>query len=256
MILNPRETYMFLFAHPDDDVFIAGAMRLLLDAGAPLFAAWLTSGDYFGQGRRREIELTKAAAILGLNPNRMHLMRFPDLGLIAKLSEAANHVAELFHHIKPTVVVANAYEGGHPDHDCVNFLAYEASSRARISPKIYEFPLYNGAGSPVFGRWQINRFPPGGPPVEYVKLDDRAIECKHRIMWTYSSQLMYMVPARLATSRARMLRYGEPCRLCPADRDHTVRPHPGDLNYERWFNSFMKTRFDDFRRAVQKCRTR
>jgi len=254
MILDPRETYLFLFAHPDDDVFIAGTMRLLLDAGAQVYAAWLTSGDYLGQGRRREVELTKATAILGLDPNRTRLLRFPDLGLIGKLSEAASKVAELLHQIKPTVVVANAYEGGHPDHDCVNFLAYEASSRARMAPKLHEFPLYNGAGSPLYGGWQINRFPPGGPPVEYVKLNDRAVECKHRMMWTYSSQLMFMIPARLATSRARMLRYGEPSRRCPADRDHSLPPHQGEPNYERWFNAFMKTKFDDFRKAVKMCR--
>jgi len=256
MILDRREAYFFLFAHPDDDVFIAGTMRMLLDAGATVHAAWLTSGDYFGKGRQRERELTQALAILGLNPNQVQLLRFPDLGLVARLSEAAATVAELFRKNKPTVIFANAYEGGHPDHDCVNFLAYEGSARARITPKIFEFPLYNGAGSPLHARWQINRFPPGGPPTQYMKLNQRVIEIKHRMMWAYSSQWMYMIPARFATSPARLFRYGEPYRQCPADRDFTVPPHPGELNYERWFNSFMKMSFADFRKAVENARSK
>lgn len=256
MILDHRETYLFLFGHPDDDVFIAGTMRMLLDAGATVHAAWVTSGDYFGQGRQRERELTKVTSILGLNPNHVHLLGFPDLGVIARLDEAAARVAEVVEKTKPTVIFADAYEGGHPDHDSVNFLAYEGSTRAGISPKIFEFPLYNGAGSPLHARWQINRFPPGGPPTLYMKLSERAIEVKHRMMLAYGSQWMYMIPARFATSPARLRRYGELYRQCPADRDFTIPPHPGELNYERWFNSFMKTRFADFRKAVEKARTR
>jgi LmbE family N-acetylglucosaminyl deacetylase len=255
MSFDHHERYVFLFGHPDDDVFISGTMRLLIDAGAEVHAAWLTSGDFFGQGKRREGEVANVTAILGLNGSHTHLLGFPDLGLVSRLDQAADRLAELLQRTKPTVILADAYEGGHPDHDSVNFLAYEASARAGIAPRLFEFPLYNAAGPLRYGRWKINSFPPGGPSVSFNPLNEHAIECKYRMMRAYSSQWAYMIPARLASPRSRLMRLGEPYRICPADRDHTQPPHPGKLSYERWFNSFMRTKFSDFQHAVQQCRT-
>lgn len=256
MTFSSQDKYLCLFGHPDDDVFIAGTMKFLLDNGAELHAAWLTSGDYFGLGARREKELTRATAILGLDKSRVHRLRFPDLGVLARLDEAADDVAELMDRVKPSIVVADAFEGGHPDHDSANFLAYEGSYRANISAKIIEFPLYNGAGHWYHWWWKINSFPPGGPPVQYSRLNDAAVTCKHRIIRSYSSQWMYMAPARLWSPRSRMIHLGEPYRICPPDRDHTVPPHAGRLSYERWFNSFMKTKFSQFRDQVLSVRQR
>jgi LmbE family N-acetylglucosaminyl deacetylase len=256
MTLSNQEKYLCLFAHPDDDVFIAGTMKLLVDQGAELDAAWLTSGDYFGLGDRREKELTKAMAILGLDGSRVHRLRFPDLGLLARLDEAADDVADLMDQAQPTVVLADAFEGGHPDHDCVNFLAFEGAFRAGIKPEIVEFPLYNGAGHLYHLGWKINSFPDGDPSVQYNPLTDAAVTCKFRMIRSYPSQWMYMAPARLASWRSRLTTLGEPYRICPTDRDHTVPPHPGRLSYERWFNSFMKIKFSQFRDQVKRVRRR
>jgi LmbE family N-acetylglucosaminyl deacetylase len=256
MTFSNHERYLCLFAHPDDDVFIAGTMKLLVDQGAELDAAWLTSGDYFGLGNRREKELSKAMAILGLDASRVHRMRFPDLGLLARLDEAADDVADLMDQLQPTIIVADAFEGGHPDHDCVNFLAFEGAYRAGINSKIVEFPLYNGNGHFYHLGWRINSFPDGGPPAQYTRLNDAAVTCKLRMIRSYPSQWMYMVPTRLATWRSRLKRLGEPYRICPTDRDHTLPPHSGRLSYERWFNSFMKIKFPHFRNEVMRVRQR
>lgn len=203
---------------------------------------------------RRETELARAMTILGLPQSRVHLLRLRDLGLMDVLDDACERVAHVMKDVRPAAVFANAFEGGHPDHDAVNFLAYEACSRAGIQPQLYEFPLYNGSGPLHHWRWHINRFPEGNSSALHTPLDDDDIECKYRIMRTYSSQWMFMIPARLALTRSRLKQFGEPYRPCPEDRDHTVRPHPGTLNYERWFNSFMNTRFEDFSRAVRSAR--
>jgi LmbE family N-acetylglucosaminyl deacetylase len=247
--------YVFLFAHPDDDVFIAGAMRLLLERGTELHCVWVTSGDYFGKGEQREKELAQAMSVLGLHEPCVHLLRFPDLGLLSRLDEAADSFAALLDRIRPDVIVANAFEGGHPDHDCVNFLAYEGPTRLGIAPRLFEFPLYNGSGPSYQWRWKINRFPNSSPPEQHTVLTDTAVACKHQMMKEYAaSQWMYMVPARLASPRRKLMTKGELYRACPSDRDHTLPPHSGKLNYERWFNSFMRTTFEDYRRAVLKTR--
>ena len=248
--------FAFLFAHPDDDVFIAGTMRVLIERGAEVHGIWATDGNFMGQGNVRMGELAKAASILGLDPSRVHLLNQPDLGMIRAPDRAADCAARAINETQPDVICVTAYEGGHPDHDLTNFLAYEASHRAGIRPRIYEFPLYNGTGPACHWRWRINGFPPDGPPTLYTPLHDGAIRRKHAMMRAYSSQWMYMVPARLACPRQKMRTVGEPYRECPRDRDHTMPPHLGQLNYERWFNRFLGTRFASFRAALERARTR
>ncbi len=229
---------------------------MLLHEGARVHAAWLTSGDYFGQGELREAELAKAAGIIGLQDTNVHLLRQPDLGLVSGMVKAAESLTELLATLNPDILFVTAFEGGHPDHDSANFLAYECSERAGIRPRMYEFPLYNGSGPVRHWKWRINGFPPGGPEILYRPLDDKAVDCKYQMMRTYSSQWMYMVPARLASSRSKLKERGEPYRACPSDRDHTIPPHPGLLNWERWFNYFIKITFADYADAVRKTRTR
>ncbi len=255
-LISPAK-YVFLFAHPDDDVFIAGTMKQLLDAGSELHGIWATSGDFFGQGKRREAELAAAVKVLGLSRPNTHLLRFPDLGLVAKLDEVTNSVAKLIGRIRPDFIFANAFEGGHPDHDSVNFIAYEASYRAGVKAKLFEFPLYNGSGPLQHWWWRINQFPDNNPPACHNPLNEAAIECKYQMMKIYSSsQWLYMIPARLASPFPKLKEVGELFRECPSNRDHTLPPHNGILNYERWFNFFMKISFNDFRAAVAQTRQR
>jgi LmbE family N-acetylglucosaminyl deacetylase len=248
--------FAFLFAHPDDDVFIAGTMRLLMERGSDVHGVWATDGNFMGQGSVRMRELATASGILGLNESRVHLLNQPDLGMIRDLDRAADAAAKLIRTIQPDAICVTAFEGGHPDHDLTNFLAYEASHRAGIRPKIYEFPLYNGTGPVRHWRWRINAFPADGLPTRYTRLYDDAIRRKHSMMRAYASQWMFMIPARLACPWQTMLNIGEPFRESPIDRDHALPPHPGQLNYERWFNGFLKTRFPRFRTAVERARTR
>jgi LmbE family N-acetylglucosaminyl deacetylase len=253
--LESSDKYLFLFAHPDDDVFVAGTMKLLLDRGAEIHCVWATSGDYFGLEKKREKQLAAAMDIVGVPPENLHLMRFPDLGLIAGMNDVADALASLLSDVRPDVIFANAFEGGHPDHDSVNFLACEGSARAAISPRLYEFPLYNGAGPFYYWWWKINSFPDSGLPALNAPLTDEAILCKHRAMKVYAAtEWLYMVPARLASPGTTLKTQGEVFRACPSDRDHTIRPHPGRLGYERWFNFFMKTGFEDFKQAVLQAR--
>ncbi len=131
MNLSAQAKYLFLFAHPDDEVLISGTMKLLLEAGAEIHAAWTTSGDKFTKREIRESELRRSTDILGLRESQTHLLRFPDLGMVAMLEEAADSATKLIGEIAPDIIFANAYEGGHPDHDSVNFLAYRSFSEAR-----------------------------------------------------------------------------------------------------------------------------
>jgi LmbE family N-acetylglucosaminyl deacetylase len=255
-MLDKSAKYLFMFAHPDDEVFITGTMKQLLNQGAEVEAAWVTCGEYFGNTETRKREWAKVTALLGLKEESIHLLRLPDLGLVSMLNQAADIIADTVKSVRPDVIFSNAYEGGHPDHDAVNFLAYEACYRAGLNPILSEFPLYNASGSYLYCHWRINGFPDNGLPVLHNPLNESEIECKLRTIRSYPSQWMYMVPARLAVSRSGLASVGEPYRICPPDRDHTEPPHEGMLSYERWINSFMKIKFPDFRKAVEHARQR
>jgi N-acetylglucosamine malate deacetylase 1 len=252
--LDSSSKYLFLLAHPDDEIAVAGTIRMLVEQGAQVHCAWATSGGYFGKADIREREVGKASDILGLDNGSTELLKMPDLGLVAMLDRAADKFAEIVDKFKPDRIFCNAYEGGHPDHDSVNFLAYEGIFRAGVNAELFEFPLYNATGPLYHGRWRINGFPPGGPPALHNRLTEDAIRARHRMMMIYVSQWTYMLAARLAISKRSLATIGEPYRSCPPDRDHSLPPHEGTLSYERWFNSFMRTTFGDFRKAVLKAR--
>lgn len=252
--LPTNAKYLFLFAHPDDDVLICGTMKMLIDRGAEVHGAWLGSSEFLGRERTRKAERAKAAKIMGLKKSRIHVLGIPEMRVLKDLKQAALKVTDLFTRLKPDIVFVPAYEGGHPHHDAVNFLAYEACRRTGLKPRLFEFPLYNATGPFYHWWWKINEFPPGGPPAFSIPLNRAAVNAKYKIMRTYSSQWMYMIPARLVSSRSRMLEVGEIYRPCPPGRDHTVPPHEGMLSYERWFNCFLDTTFEDFRKAVQQTR--
>jgi len=248
------KTFAFVFGHPDDEVLICGTMMLLMERGADVHGVWVTSSDYRGKGHHREKELAHAMKVLRMSEERTHLLRVPDLGIHREMDRAADLVAAVFQRIRPHSVIVDAFEGGHPDHDGVNFLAYEALRRTGMTAQLYEFPLYNGTGPFHAWKWRINDFPPDGLPVLHTPLPRDVIIRKYRTMQSYPTQWMYMAPARLASPKWRMRKVGEPYRLCPPDRDHSVRPHAPPLNYERWFCRWMKISFEDFAAAVTAAR--
>lgn len=249
-ILTQAKTQLYLFAHPDDETFFAAAISKELKRGADIHCLWMTCGDYFGGGPKRRLEHARAMSILGLPRDRVSILSLPDLGLIYNLRQCADIIGEAIVRTEPDLIVTTAYEGGHPDHDSLNFSCARAALRGQRSVPVFEFPLYNGAGPRVHWKWRINRFPHVGPDILGYDLDESSVDIKRRMMRAYSSQWMYMWPALLSSGKTRLLKHGEPYRPIPLERDYTLPPHPRPLNYERPFNFFMKIRFDLFREKV------
>jgi LmbE family N-acetylglucosaminyl deacetylase len=247
---HTHDSRLFLFAHPDDDVFISGALRRSIESGVPTFAAWLTSGDARGQGVVRERELDRAMRLLGLPAERRRLLRFPNRGLLPRLSEAVTATAELMTSLKAREIFVVAYEGGHIDHDALNFIVAEADKRSGGGRTLYEFPLYNRTGAWWALRWRINAFPPGGQPAMNEPMTPELVRLKHAMMRAYVSQRGDMTPFRLCLNERRLLRRGEPYRAFSVQRDYETPPHPGVLNYERDGHA----RFEEFRQAALAAR--
>ncbi|MGH9520015.1 MAG: PIG-L deacetylase family protein, partial [Terriglobales bacterium] len=116
---------MLLAAHPDDEV--VGAAGWAWQHAPPLSVAFLTRGvpldrrcfapgfhdpEIYANTRRREAE-----AVWRRHRRRPSLFfaPFTDQGLYLELKAAASWLKELVAAVRPGVILAPAYEAGHPD---------------------------------------------------------------------------------------------------------------------------------------------
>lgn len=139
-------------------------------------------------------------------------------------------------------LVVPAWEGGHPDHDALAFLAVRLAQAAGGAP-IDQVGLYNGRGlsGPLFrGAWPL---PENGPATRVPMaasdwtLYAGAVRCFPSQWRTWAG----LWPAMFATFAAAGYRYQQ---LAP----HRVRerPHAGPLLYERMYG----VRYEEVRAAL------
>jgi len=229
--------YLFVFAHPDDDVLAAGWMHDLAAAGHHVQATWVTDTATLGGREARQREARAVARLLGIHAT--HFLNLPSLQLLSQqaLHAIKNHLEET----APETIVCVAFEGGHVDHDAVSLLVH-LTRRTQL----FEFPLYSAAGLAL----RVNRFAEG--PWHSVPISRRAFRKKLRCHWIYRSQWPFMVPSALTLLTRRRV---EPYREVPWDRDYTRPPHRGQLNVDRWLNRWMGCPFSRFRQAALTLRT-
>jgi LmbE family N-acetylglucosaminyl deacetylase len=222
-------------AHPDDETVGAGAVlarlpdvRLVCATdGAPHDRAlWgdpspATREDYAAL-RRRELRCALAVARHGWQS--VEQWDIPDQDASSDLADLALRMRDVLQSDVPEVVLAPAYEGGHPDHDAVAFAVHAA--RAMLArdgdeyPAIVEFALCHGrSGSIVAGT-----FASGDEGVVTLTLSAREVAIKDRMVACHASQRATLALFPLE---------GERFRVSPS-YDFTRPPRPGKLNYELW----------------------
>lgn len=89
-IPQTQETVLFLFAHPDDEQYMAGTIQKLIAIGHLVYVAYTTSGKngddktgLYGSGTQaladaRELEAISSLTNLGVNPARIYALRGDD----------------------------------------------------------------------------------------------------------------------------------------------------------------------------------
>lgn len=131
---DPSLRWLFVFAHPDDEVGIAAWMGRLQKAGNPVQAIWLH------HTKRREFESREVCHnILGIPQPDLHFWGQPDGECVHHLFELQPRMKALIDNFRPDRVVTIAYEQGHLDHDASNLLV-----RASYDGVMLEFPMYQG----------------------------------------------------------------------------------------------------------------
>lgn len=232
---------LFVFPHPDDDVFVGGTLSLLVRAGVSVEAAWMTSGGYDGLDLVREDEMRRAMDVAGVA--RRHLLRLPDGGMIGALEEASAMLRHLIGELRPRAIVGPAFEGGHADHDATSFAVAEGCRRADWDTPIFEYPCYAPDPDAPKGL-RLGAFPAGLPGVQHIGLDEVAMRCKASMAEVYASQQEVF---RLFSWRPSS---EESFRQCPRDRDHRRPPCAGLDSYAHWFNWRSPDRFEQLAAAV------
>ncbi len=215
-------------AHPDDETIGAGASlplfrQLLLvhvTDGAPRngadarAAGFATATDYAAARRR---ELAAALAAGGADPALAEL-HAPDQEAALAMSELATVLTALLRRHQATVVIAHAYEGGHPDHDAAALIAHLAAKRTGVV-EIIEMTSYHRAAD---GSVATGRFLPNGAPATVISLAPQEQRRKRAMLDAFTSQRRTL--AGFGTAQ-------ESFRPAPA-YDFAAPPHSGALHYE------------------------
>ena len=66
--------YLFVFAHPDDEIYSCAFMHSLVEQGKEVQIIYVTNGDYRGPtyGPLREIETLAAMNLIGVPQEKVH----------------------------------------------------------------------------------------------------------------------------------------------------------------------------------------
>jgi LmbE family N-acetylglucosaminyl deacetylase len=222
------ERVLLLVPHPDDEVVgCATAIRRAVTQGGRIFAFYLTNGvpgrevlwpwDRASHPRRvatRWREAEQAATRLGLE--QAARQDIPTRTLKAHLARARATLSQLIERLRPDVIWAPAYEGGHQDHDVASFLA----SLLRPRVPVWEFAEYNYAG----GRVRAHAFPAPNGQEQELRLDPGETAAKRELLALYASE----------QGNLRHIDCARECFRPQARHDYGRPPHPGTLFYQRF----------------------
>jgi LmbE family N-acetylglucosaminyl deacetylase len=225
---------LVLAAHPDDEVVGAAVLIarspqcgiVYVTDGAPRDARfWARSfrGERSEYARLRRSEAEEALALAGVPKSRIHSLSGVDQDAAREISRLARELGGLLQRLRPPVLVLQAYEGGHPDHDAASVIGRAAAlllRRARErEPALIEMTGYHARD----GGLVVGEFLDAGGDV--VRIDPGAAELalKERMLDAHRSQSETLAPFQAGP---------ELVRSAPR-ADYSRPPHPGELYSER-----------------------
>lgn len=140
------EDILIVAPHQDDCVAMAGGYAIrTLEMGGRVTVLYATDGRENGRDYRRR-EALDAWRVAGLNADSVHFMDYPGLSGFtgrAELDRCTREIEGWIRRIRPDVIFIPLYEGGHYQHDAVNYMVSAAVRRTGFKGKVYEAPEYN-----------------------------------------------------------------------------------------------------------------
>lgn len=186
---NPeRETVLAIFAHPDDELGVAGTLANHADKGDRVVLLWLTQGENSStvQGKSRneikEIRRKHGEEIGSILGCETRFLDMPD-SAVRPTHENALKVAEVLREVRPTIVITwSKYftvGGGHPDHRYCFDIVLDAFSLARYKNDHSEY-------GPLRSQISLYTYPDPFDRFEKVYVDvSHQMERIHRFLEVY-----------------------------------------------------------------------
>lgn len=140
------EDILIVAPHQDDCVAIAGGYGIQTkEKGGNVRILYVTDGMENGSPARRS-EAAAAWAMAGVGESNIRFLDYPSLtGLTARdeIDACIGRIEEEIREHRPGTIFTPLYEGGHYQHDVVNYMTAEAVRRAGFKGRVFESPEYN-----------------------------------------------------------------------------------------------------------------
>lgn len=144
------KSFLFLFAHQDDEFAVFQAMTAAIAAGDKVYCAYFTTGAFSGQPfEHRNKESLAVLGKIGVREADVFFvgreLTIPDAELPDWLEVAAEWLDHwLAKHGAINGLYVPAWEGGHHDHDAIHAVGVLVGKRHGLTVVTNQFPLYNG----------------------------------------------------------------------------------------------------------------
>lgn len=224
-------TVALFAAHPHDEFALAVTLVRHAAAGDDVWIGWFAHDDRPEIEHLRREEAEAGAALMGIPDDRLVFADLEPIALAMQLPAAVDAVKGLVGRLEPELVYCPAFEGGHPDHDALNFATYEGAALAGAECR--EYPLYHRDEA----RRILKRVPhfadmlPGAGEATTLELTSAEIAFKHELWRIYRSQHPRIdLLLRLSGDEERFFSI-EQTRPLPL-RDYRHPPHEPPLLYE------------------------
>jgi LmbE family N-acetylglucosaminyl deacetylase len=203
---------LYLFAHQDDEVFVLGKMRREVLEGREVHALWITNGAAHGYAVKREQESRTVMARVGVPPDRLHFLKFPDHASYHHLEAIHTQVMAIASTRPFAELTSPAFEGGNIDHDVTALMATLAAAEMPTQPVHFEFPLYNRFnGKTRYGVFQ----PAPGAAERHEMLNPERQKFVGDCLNAYGSQWLLLSVLKIIGHKNSILARGEPYRVAP-----------------------------------------
>jgi LmbE family N-acetylglucosaminyl deacetylase len=255
------DTVLVVAPHPDDESLCCGGLiHTARSAGAKVAIVWITNGDgfkwdaivvekklrpragtYLDLARQRQAEARNAGAALGVAPDSLMFLGYPDRGVLPLLFDyyhpetpwrsrftGANAVVyddaldpgapylgenlvkdfnSVLDRVKPTLVLAPSPQDTHPDHRGTGLLVWRTMAARGEQDRVHYWIVHGGRAWPAPHKYrpdlQQTVAPRGiGMQWESFALDSDAIDAKRRAVTAHRSQMKVMGRIMLSFVRA------------------------------------------------------